>query len=206
MSSAASDPRSVAAFLSACAAAFAELGVRWYLFGAQAAFLYGAARMTIDVDLTVMLDARSPQELSAALSRHRVRVRVGEDEAAFIEQTRVLPVVHMESGVAGDIVLAGPGLEEGFLERAVERDVLGVKVPVAAAEDLVVMKVLAGRPKDIADVKAIVAAQGDALKVDDIRETLRLVEAALGQSDLLPAFEKVLVAARAPKRRPKRRG
>ncbi len=84
------------------------------------------------------------------------------------------------------------------------RDVLGVRVPVAAAEDLVVMKVLAGRPKDFEDVKSIVAAQGGKLDVEDVRGTLRLVEEALGQSDLLPAFEGILAAVRASKRRRRR--
>ncbi len=202
MSVAASDPQSVAAFLGACAGALGDLGVRWYLFGAQAAFFYGASRLTVDVDITVALERCSAAELSAALLRHGIRLRI--DDEAFVEQTRVLPVMHVASRVVGDIVLAGPGLEEGFLERAIVRDVLGMRVPVAAAEDLVVMKILAGRPKDIEDVKAIVAAQGAGLNVAGIRETLQLVEEALGQSDLLPAFETVLAAARTPRRRPKR--
>jgi hypothetical protein len=199
----ASDPKSVAAFLAACSAAFAELGVRWYLFGAQAAFFYGASRLTVDVDVTVALEGGSARDLVTALARHEVRSRV--EDGAFIEQSRVLPVVHVPSRIAGDIVLAGPGLEERFLARARARDVLGVRVPVAAAEDLVVMKVLAGRPKDLEDVKSIVAAQGGKLDVEEVRGTLQLVEEALGQSDLVPAFEGILAAARASKRRrPKR--
>jgi hypothetical protein len=192
----------VSAFLSACAAAFVDLGVRWYLFGAQAAFVYGAARLTVDVDVTVALDEHAPGELLAALSRHGIQSRVDDED--FVERTRVIPVIHTSSGIAGDIVLAGPGLEEMFLNRARVRDLLGVPVPVAAPEDLVVMKILAGRPKDIEDVKAIVSAQGDALHVDSIRETLRLVEEALGQSDLSPLFERTAAAARSMRRRPKK--
>lgn len=202
MPSRAGDRPDVSAFLAGCSAAFAELGVRWYLFGAQAAFIYGAARLTVDVDITVALGERAPRELLAALSRHDLRPRVADED--FVERTRVLPVVHAPTRIAGDIVLAGPGLEEMFLEHARVRDILGVPVPIAAAEDLVVMKVLAGRPKDIEDVKAIVAAQGDRLNVDRIRETLGLVEGALDQSDLLPAFESALAAVRSPRRRRKR--
>jgi hypothetical protein len=44
-----------------------------------------------------------------------------------------------------DVVLAGPGLEELFLARAESREIGGVLVPVATGEDLVAMKVLAGR-------------------------------------------------------------
>ena len=41
----------LADFQQACA----ELGVGWYLFGAQAALLYGSPRLTADADLTVQL-------------------------------------------------------------------------------------------------------------------------------------------------------
>ena len=40
----------VAELLAAFAAAADRLGARWYLFGAQAALLYGAARLTADAD------------------------------------------------------------------------------------------------------------------------------------------------------------
>jgi hypothetical protein len=45
----------VADLLRDLSRAFAEFGVPWYLFGAQAALLYGAARLTADVDVTVRL-------------------------------------------------------------------------------------------------------------------------------------------------------
>ena len=43
----------VAELLGALGAVLDRLGVGWYLFGAQAALLYGAARLTADVDVTV---------------------------------------------------------------------------------------------------------------------------------------------------------
>jgi hypothetical protein len=58
------------------------------------------------------------------------------------------------------------------------------------------MKLLAGRPKDLDDVTAIVAARTDTLDLDYVRDTLRLLEDALGQSDLLPALDESLSRAR----------
>jgi hypothetical protein len=54
------------------------------------------------------------------------------------------------------------------------------------------MKVLAGRNKDLDDVSAIVAAQGSALDLTLIRDTLRDLETALDRSDLVRLFEAVL--------------
>lgn len=88
-----------------------------------------------------------------------------------------------------DLVLAGSGLEDEFLERARELDAGGVVVPVISPEDLVIAKILAGRPKDVADVEGILRERSEDL--DRIRSVFRLLEEAIAQSDLLAAFDAV---------------
>jgi hypothetical protein len=178
----------VAELLRALDEGLASLGVRWYLFGAQAVLLYGGARLTADVDVTVALGERPTSELVSALQRLGFALRVA-DVDRFVERTRVLPLVHEPTGLPLDVVLSGPGPEELFLSRAHPHDIEGVLVPVAAPEDLVVMKILAGRAKDIDDARAIVAAGGSALDHALVRETLGMLEDALDQRDLLPVFE-----------------
>lgn len=87
-----------------------------------------------------------------------------------------------------DIVLAGCGLEDEFLDRARVVDLGGVEVPVISPEDLVIAKVLAGRPKDVEDARGVLRAQGPGLDAARIERILGLLEEALGQSDLLPAW------------------
>ena len=86
-------------------------------------------------------------------------------------------------------MLGGPGLEDDFLARAVRVDVGGVMVPVLAAEDLTVTKVLAGRPKDVEVVRGVLAERGERLDLVRIRDVLRMLEQSLSQSDLVPQFE-----------------
>lgn len=93
--------------------------------------------------------------------------------------------VHLETGINADVVIGGPGIEESFRSRAELADLGGTVVPVAAAEDVVAMKILGGRSKDREDVVAIIAAQGPALNYDRIRATLELLEKALDRSDLV---------------------
>jgi hypothetical protein len=177
--------------------AFAAIGVRWYLFGAQAAILYGAARLSADVDVTVALGDRRVAELLTTLDASGFEARVSEP-AAFAETNRVLPIVHRQTRMPADVILAGPGLEERFLVQAEAKTIEDVVVPVASAPDLVVMKVLAGRPQDLEDVTAVLRAQGDALDATRARAMLRELERALDRRDLLSAFDHALAQARRP--------
>lgn len=187
-------PSPLAELLADLQQALRALGLRWYLFGAQAAILHGVARLTADVDVTVDPGPRSNAELVDGLARSAFELR-GSDAEGFIESTRVLPLVHRPSRIPVDVVLAGPGLEELFFSRVEERSVGGVRVPVASAEDVVTMKVLAGRPKDIEDVTAIARARGDALDAERVRTTLRLIETALGRGDLVSELDRALARA-----------
>lgn len=61
---------------------------------------------------------------------------------------------------------------------------------------MVVMKVLAGRAKDLDDVVSVIRAQGSSLNVNRARETIRQLEQALDQRDLLPLLDQILDRAR----------
>jgi hypothetical protein len=175
--------------------AFLRLGVRWFLFGAQAAILHGVARLTADVDVTADLGERSSTELTAGLAEAGFELRVPDAEG-FVEATRVLPFVHRATRIPVDVVLAGPGLEEQFFAGARERQIGEARVPVVAAEDLIAMKVLAGRPRDLDDVVTILRARRDELDVERIRTTLRLLEGALDRRDLESELDRLIAVAR----------
>jgi len=180
-------PAGPAELLSDLSAALDALGAGWYVFGAQAALVWGRPRLTTDVDVTVKCSA-STDQLVRALDTSGFSLRIDATEA-FIRTTRVVPLEHRASGLALDLVLAGPGLEDLFLERAVSIDVAGTAVPFISPEDLIVTKVLAGREKDIEDVRGVLSERGSTLDVNQIRTTLGLLEDALGQSDLMPVFD-----------------
>lgn len=164
------------------------LGASWYLFGAQAVIIWGRPRLTADVDVTVRLIPEDADRLVAAMEKAGFRLRVSR-AGDFVERTRVLPFVHAPTNLLLDVVLAGPGLEEMFLGRAITVDIGGVSVPVISPEDLIVTKVLAGRPKDLEDVHGVLLERLDRLDLATIRQTLDLLEGALSQSDLRPVFE-----------------
>lgn len=176
--------------LSSADAAFRETGRRWFLFGARAVSVWGIPRLTEDVDVTVE-DLATTADLITALRKHGFRARIDFDEE-FVRRSRVLPMIHQETDTAADVVLAGPGLEEEFFARARKMRVAGVEVPVISPEDLLIVKILAARPKDIEDVRGVLRVRGETLDLDRVRRVLGELELALGQCDLVPAFERVL--------------
>ncbi len=174
--------------LEALAEALREHGTRWYLFGAQAVVVWGEPRMTADVDVTVELDPEQAPALVSVLETAGFDLRI-RDVADFVARTRVLPFMHQATAIPVDVVLAGPGLEELFLERSRQVEMAGIEIPIISPEDLIVSKVLAGRTKDLEDVRGILGERHQTLDLEQIRETIDLLEQALGQSDLQPVFE-----------------
>ncbi|MFH1469017.1 MAG: hypothetical protein ABIO70_31815 [Pseudomonadota bacterium] len=176
--------------LAGLSGAFGEMGLRWFLFGAQAVAIRGAPRATQDVDVTVEVPRSSLGDLIGALARRGFSHRFPEIADEIMRDGAVLPLTHAGSGLDLDLVLAGSGLESVALARAEPILIAGVLVPVIAPTDLVVFKVLAGRGRDLEDVRAVLAVGG--VDVDEARDLLRQLEEALGQSDLLPALEAAL--------------
>jgi hypothetical protein len=58
--------------------ALARLGVRWYLFGAQAAILHGVDRLTADVDVTADPGPHPTARLVAGLGEAGFELRVAD--------------------------------------------------------------------------------------------------------------------------------
>jgi hypothetical protein len=170
---------------------------RWYVFGAQAVTAYGVPRLSADVDVTVALHPDAPYQFARDLEAAGFALRVTDSD--FVRRTRVLPFVHVATAMPLDIVLAGSGLEEAFLDRARLTDVGGITVPLIDLSDLIVAKVLAGRPKDLDDAAALWRLHGATVDAVRVRETLQLLEDALSQSDLVSSFD--AIASGPPNRR-----
>lgn len=164
---------------------------RWYVFGAQAVIAYGVPRLSADVDVTVALVPDVPDRFARDMEAAGFALRVRDPE--FVRRTSVMPFVHVATGMPLDVVLAGSGLEHDFLDRAVLTDLGDVAVPFIDRGDLIIAKVLAGRPKDLDDARALWRIHHGSVDAQRIRHTLGLLEDALAQSDLVSTFEAVTV-------------
>ena len=170
----------------------ARWGGRWFVFGAQAVNVWGTPRLTADVDVTVFLTPREPPAFARDMSACGFELRVTDVEG-FVARTSVLPFVHLPTRMPVDVVLAGSGLEGQFADRAIVVDIGGIEAPVLSPEDLLVAKVLAGRPKDLEDAAGVLRARRRSLDLALVRTLLGELDEALGQSDLVASFDRLLL-------------
>ena len=66
--------------------------------------LYDVPRLSADVDITLALAPDDPESFSREMGANGFAPRV--DDADFVRRTRVMPFVHMATGMPLDVVLA----------------------------------------------------------------------------------------------------
>ncbi len=141
------------------------------------------------LDVTLELVPDDPERFAREMNAAGFALRVEDED--FVRQTSVMPFVHLATAMPLDVVLAKSGLEDEFLDRARVMDLKGTSVRMIDREDLIIAKILAGRPKDLDDARALWRGHAPDLDADRITRILQLLEEALAQSDLLPAFETI---------------
>jgi hypothetical protein len=151
--------------------AFCETeGWQFCFIGGLAVLRWGEARETVDVDVTLITgfsgEGRFIQRL---LERFRPRI---EDAAEFAANRRVL-LVESDAGVGIDVALGGLPFEVNVVARSTKFTFPpDVPLRTCSAEDLIVLKVFADRPKDWIDVEGVIIRQAGRLDWSYIREQL----------------------------------
>jgi predicted nucleotidyltransferase len=133
-----------------------ELEIRYMVIGGIANLVWGEPRATQDIDVTVSVPDERLDEVVAALSQRVTPIPA--DPLDFLRRTRVLPVT-TSSGIGVDFIRTGIPYEEEAIRRATVQDLDGVRVRVAAAEDLILHKLASERPRDREDVAGVIRRQ-----------------------------------------------
>jgi hypothetical protein len=163
-------------------AALDRLGIDYALIGGLANAIWGEPRATIDVDVTVAVDDQAiPAALTSLATEFRLAV---PDPVTFVAQTRVLPL-DTADGVRIDVIFALLPFELAAINRAHRVPIAGGSVRVVSAEDLILMKIISERERDVADAEAIVRRRGPALDRGYLEPRLRELADALEREDVL---------------------
>ncbi len=95
----------------------------------------------------------------------------------------VLPASEEESGIRVDFIFSFSPYEKQAIERARDVKLGRTSVKFASLEDVVIHKVIAGRPRDIEDIKSILLKNPE-YDSDYIEQWLKKFDVSLGESFL----------------------
>jgi len=139
--------------------------IPFMLIGGQAVLLHGRPRLTDDVDVTLGV---GPDHLGRVLEACGALglEPLPRDVPGFVAETFVLPTRHPASAMRVDLIFSTLPYEAEAISRAIRIPIGGAAVPFATAEDLVVHKLFAGRPRDLEDIVGVIRRQGDAMDWD----------------------------------------
>ena len=127
--------------------------VPYMVIGGMANLIWGEPRATLDVDVTVLVPQPAIDGFIESVGRdYTILV---QDPSGFVRDTRVLPV-SSQSGIRIDLIFGLLPFEEEAVRRAVPVEAAGRSIRVCTAEDLILMKMISDRPRDLADARAIV--------------------------------------------------
>jgi hypothetical protein len=131
-------------------------GLDFCFIGGLALQRYGEARVTRDVDLTVLAGFGGEERIASRFLRE-FSPRI-PDALGFAVANRVLLVE--VAGVGVDVSLAALPYEEELVARATAFAFIpGQPLRICSAEDLIVLKSFAARPQDWIDVGNVIARQ-----------------------------------------------
>jgi hypothetical protein len=129
----------------------------------------------------------------AEAPRHGILPRI-EDPLDFARRSRVLLMTHVDSGIDLDVTFGSLSFEQAAIEKSEVHEIGGVRVHLPRIEDLLIMKAIAGRPKDMQDIEGLLAAHPEA-DIAVARQWIREFATAMSMPDMLEEFDK-LVARR----------
>lgn len=130
----------------------------YMIIDGQAVLLYGEPRLTRDVDITLGATPDDLERVLSAVGTLGLRLLV-EDPSEFVRQTWVLPTLDEESGLRVDFIFSWTPYESEAIAHARVVEIDKCPVRFAASEDVVIHKILAGRPRDLEDARSILRKQ-----------------------------------------------
>jgi hypothetical protein len=158
------------------------LSVEYAIVGGIANAVWGEPRATVDVDVTVAVEDEGLAATVPAIAEHFRRPI--PDPLAFVEQTRVLPL-DTADGVRVDVIFALLPFELDAIHRARIVTIARRRVRVVTPEDLILMKIISERSRDIADAEAIVRRRIGELDRSYIEPRIRELATALENEEIV---------------------
>lgn len=130
-----------------------EVELPYMVIGGQAVLLYGEPRLTAAIDIT--LGATVDQLTKVLEAAEAIGLRPLVDPEPFVSETMVLPCEEPDSGIRVDFIFSNSPYERQAIERGRPVSFEAIPVRFATLEDVIIHKLIAGRPRDLEDVRSM---------------------------------------------------
>jgi len=168
--------------------------ISYMLIGGQAVLLYGEPRLTRDIGITLGVDVDKLNNIISLVDDLCLKI-LSDNIETFVRETMVLPVVHEETGIRIDFIFSFSPYERQAIEKARKVRMLDQDVYFAAPEDVIIHKIVAGRPRDIEDVRGILLKMPE-IDIAYIRQWLKDFSDALSDDEIKKRLESVIKTLR----------
>ncbi len=177
------------AFCRACLDTLKATRTRYVVVGGLAVTVVGEPRLTADLDVIVFADMAALRKLVTYAVEHGFTANI-EDE---IDAARQGGSIRLERGnYHFDVIVRSLFIEDLAHAHSRLRKLFGRPVRFPSPEDLAVLKVVAGRPRDLLDVEGIVRRHGDKLDRRYIETTLERVCELAEDHEILDRWRRLL--------------
>ena len=167
-----------------------SLSLPYMLVGGLAVSMWGEARATLDADVAIWVE---PQDLERTVANLCERLRVSSTgPLSFVRRTRVLPA-RSSQNVRIDVIFGALPAEKEAISRAHPKQIAGKNIQVAAVEDLVLMKLVSEREKDLEDARRLLRRHRKSLDRGYLETRLAELAEALGRPEILQTFRTALL-------------
>jgi hypothetical protein len=159
--------------------------VPFAVIGGIAVAIRGEPRFTADIDVVLGIERDSATELLRSVARSAFEPLFPGVEDV-VREAFLLPLRHRRTLVKVDLAVGATGFERQVIRRAPAESIGDLTVPVATAEDLLLMKTLAGRARDADDARGIILRRRGEIDWDYVMETGRQLQEAIDQDLVSP--------------------
>jgi hypothetical protein len=166
---------------------FEERGV---IIGGIATGFLGKPRFTVDLDAMFLASIKDIPKILDLAKREGIEARA-QDTVEFAKKSRVLLLRHHDSGINIDISLGILPFEEEVVDRSILHDAGLLSIRLPTPEDLIILKAIAHRPKDLLDIREIVVNNPN-LDISRIERWIKNFAELLETPELWGQIEKIL--------------
>jgi len=127
---------------------------RGVIIGGIAVGFLGKPRFTADIDAMFLLSKKDIPQFLELASAENIVPRIPHAKE-FAEKNRILLLKHVPTETDIDVSLGILPFEEEMVERGSIKSFANLSIRLPTPEDLVIMKAIAHRPKDLEDIRTI---------------------------------------------------